>query len=411
MDSSYLIDINGNAGSDINSRTWQVNIQNLASAPSFAISPDLGVSATDLITSGENVQIEYTTTGANQTVNIYEETLDGKFVQVNSAFHEAVGTYKYVINATGKRNFAVQIEDEFGNTTVFSEKEVYIDTVELTALVTTVKNTEDKCYDYDYVEVTFSEAILPDSFTNDAISFLVSGIEVDGLTFDITQIDATTYTIENINYSGINNLNIVVDLSSIQKLESGLLGTSVVSTDVGISNSNAAFTIEGKIEELEVGEVVKYQIDGKLRNADWLVLNGKIISSSDTTVTVEWLVEGVQLLMLRYQNELGCLETVIQSVAVGEGVTLSVDELVAKGKHMFLSPVPNNGTFSIHSSGTLNDCEILIFDLSGRQIYFEEKIEELNNMKTINMTNIAPGVYSLVMSCQQGNEEITFLIE
>ena len=414
IDQSSLRDMNNNTGSGDKTLTWQVNVTDLVGFGSIAVAPDLGISPNDQITSGDHVVLQYTTLEDQLNVEIYE-VVDGTSKILQREYREEKGTYEFPLSDTpGNRRLELLAVDSYGNISAPGRIEAYIDFTDLQVeAIPTKINEEDACYGFDYVTLVFSEAIAEESLTPGVFSFETSGIPVDNVAFDITKMDDFTYTLQNITYTSSNDLWLAIDKTKIRKALSGKYGTGPEYFDLGLP-SNYAVALDGN-DTAEINETETYTVSGEVANGDWVVINGEIQESSDTAIKVKWLVDGVQSLMFRYQTSLGCQEVLVKNITVNKVVTGLPGVPDPTTTYLKVTPVPNNGSFTIHTDRKITSCTLAIFDLHGQRVYYEQNVSLSEGLKEIKVIGLSPGVYNLTLGDENDSNDklrsLRFVIE
>lgn len=408
IDQTTLVDENDNVGVGVAESLWTVKLNALIGLNNVTIVPDIGISSNDNITSGNNIELVYETLEDNLTVEVYELLATSEVLSYEN-IRDTKGEYRIPLQGkVGSKRFKVIAYDDNGNRSEPEVVSIYIDFADIVVDINPIKEIEDgSCYDFDYVEVSFSEEIVDSSFTIEAITLKTSGIEIPKNTITITKMNALTYRLENILYEDDGLIDLEIDKTKIIKKISGLVGLNSETKALGVPNRYEA-TIDGEDRAL-INQAYTYTATVDLKKYDWIIINGEIITSEDNTVTVKWNKLGQHSLLLRYQTPLECTATTIIRVEVYDE-TLSNDNTTSEIK-MNISPVPNNGEFSIHTSKPLSNCNIDIFNLHGQLLYNEENVNFNENKKSINVKNISSGIYVLVLTHQGYKFDFKFVIK
>ncbi|MEP5338340.1 MAG: T9SS type A sorting domain-containing protein [Algibacter sp.] len=397
IDQSGFRDENDNLGEGVAETSWTVNIDVLTAISNLRLTPDRGVSASDNITSGSDVQLVYQTLLDDVTVEVYE-VLESGDVLIDKQFRTTKAEYSIPLeNQFGTKTYKVIAYDDYGNNSNAETLSGYIDFTDIVVEIKPINQVSNDCTDFDFIEVDFSEEITDNSFSNDAITLKSKGVVIPKNDITVRKESDRKYIVENIQNPNNGSIIMEVDKTKISKKISGLNGFSIKSLDIGSPN-NYPVTITGE-EEPEIGVAYEYSVDDDMNKYDWIIINGEILSSESNKVTVKWNKSDSQSLILRYQTPLNCTLTETVEVIVNEGA-LSIDGQIDIEKN-FISPVPNNGQFTIHTNVILNDCTLSIFDVTGKLIHEEKRVNLSRKVKDIDVS-LNSGTYFLIL---QNNEE------
>ena len=136
---------------------------------------------------------------------------------------------------------------------------------------------------------------------------------------------------------------------------------------------------------------------------------GEILEQNNNTVTIKWNEKGIQNLSLSYSTSGSCSKTT--SLEVKVDATLSVDSPVTGKNGLIISPVPNNGNFTMTMSGHSGTFTLTIYDVNGKAVYKENKIEIDNEYRKEIHTHLrAAGLYYLVLHNSEKSYKVKFLI-
>lgn len=421
IDQSILQDENGNFGEGFAEVSWSVSLKNLIALSALSITPDRGVSNTDNITAGNNIQLVYTTLENNLTVEVYE-LLATSEVLAYTHLREKAGEFSIpLVDKLGGKRFKVIATDQNGNRSAPEIVSSFIDFTSIVSNIEPIKDVINDCYDFDSVRITFSDALTENTFTKDAITLKSSGIVIPKDQVTISKIDDKTYLLENIKYEGDGLVSLEIDKTKISKKLSGFIGNTTDRKILGIPNKYAV-GITGS-EAPNLIDSFTYVAPESIQKYDWIVINGEIINTVDNTITVKWNALGEQSLMLRYQTPFGCDSATIKNVIVteeasndGEDVDVVIDidtnpdpeEIKNSVK---LVPVPNNGEFTIHTNIALQNCTIAVYDLFGKIIYLEKNVTISENLKEISIPYIPSGMYLLKIENENEKINLKFVVK
>ncbi len=409
IDQGTFVDENENIGIGLANTTWTVNRVQLDGLATIRIVPDIGIAADDLITAGTNIELVYETLEDNLTVEVYE-LLATSEVLAYEHLRATTGTYRIpLVGKLGSKRFKLIATDANGNRSAPTVVSMYIDFTDIETTIEAVKEVQDVgCYDFDYVEVSFSEAIVDNTFTHQAITLKSSGIEIPKNDVVFTKINDQKYRLENIDYDGDGEILLEIDKTKITKQTSGMSGISMDTKALGVPNKYEA-SVEGERNPI-LDEVYTYTATANLNKYDWFVINGEIITTAENTVSIKWTQVGELSLVLRYQTPFECNASVVTTIVVEDHV-LTVDEQQTPIQDIRLAPVPNNGQFSIHTNRLMGDTTIEIRSVAGQLVYREEDVNFDTTVKNINISGIPSGIYILVLSNQEEKVDFKFVID
>lgn len=406
IDQSTFRDENENFGEGIAETSWTVRLVALNAISNVKVSPDRGISGSDNITSGSDIQLTYKTLVDNITVEVYE-LLGTSEVLIDRQFREKIADYSISLkDKVGAKKFKVVAFDSNGNRSEPFILSAYLDFTDIITTIEPINNISNDCTDFDYVNVTFSDDLTANTFTIDAITLKSSGIVIPKDNIVLNKINERKYVIENIQNLNDGLIVLEIDKTKISKKLSGLNGFLIESKEIG-SSAKYPITISGE-ENPNMKDTYTYTANNNMNKYDWIIINGEIISSTLNTVTVKWNKLNTQSLILRYQTPLNCTLTETKEVIVNDN-SLGNDSPINIGKNL-ITPIPNNGRFTIHTSKILNDCTVSIFDVTGKLVFKENHCNFDKKMKDIDI-NLKSGMYILLINSQEEKLQFKFLVK
>ena len=314
VDQTGFVDSFGNVGVGQTDTIWTVSFVIPASPANMKITPDRGVSATDNITSGNDLSITFNTLANQQTVALYAVSPQGETL-VKEQYLETAGTLTVPISGySGKITFKAIVTDSYGNESNPVSINVFIDDQDLSAEIIPVKVDDDGCFDeLDYVSVEFTDDIIASDFINEALSLSAAGISLPTGDIMITPISDREFKLEN--FGNINNngdISIGVNLAMLQKKQSGLPGAGSVNQNMGNISIHSA-QISGD-DVVLINETTTYTATPDMIDYSWQVTGGTIVATQLTSVSVRWNTIGNQTVTLSYTTPNNCEKT--SSIAV-----------------------------------------------------------------------------------------------
>ena len=407
IDQSNFVDLSGNFGSGTSSTNWTVKFDKPLAPINLRVTPDRGISSKDNITSGNDLQIALTTIESKQTVELYVITPQSRILVSKQYQETAKESFIPIKGYFGKNSFEAIAYDEFGNASDAVRIEAYLDNVDLGAVISPL-SLNNNCSETDALEVIFDNEISASTFTKEALLVKEGGISVSNEKLKLTKISDTEFEI-----SGIEKLNgdhtFGIDLSKLNKKSSGLQGKGIVVASVE-SSAVISATISGDLIINEANSITTYTATQNMLEYQWNVTGGEIVDQKDNTVTIKWNEKGMQNLSLSYATSLACSKTT--SVEVKVDATLSVDTPVTGKNGLIISPVPNQGNFNLTMSGNPGTYTLTIYDVNGKSVYKENKIEIGDNFTKEIRTHLrASGMYYLILHNSEKTYKVRFLIK
>ncbi|WP_456312063.1 T9SS type A sorting domain-containing protein [Pseudomonas shirazensis] len=407
IDQSNFVDLSGNFGNGTSSTIWTVKFDKPLAPINLRVTPDRGISAKDNITSGNDLQIALTTIESKQTVELYVITPQSRILVSKQYQETAKESFVPIKGYFGKNSFEAIAYDEFGNASDAVRIEAYLDNVDLGAVISPL-SLNNNCSETDALEVIFDNEISASTFTKEALLVKEGGISVSNEKLKLTKISDTEFEI-----SGIEKLNgdhtFGIDLSKLNKKSSGLQGKGIVVASVE-SSAVISATISGDLIINEANSITTYTATQNMLEYEWNVTGGEIVDQKDNTVTIKWNEKGIQNLSLSYATSVACSKTT--SVEVKVDATLSVDTPVTGKNGLIISPVPNQGNFNLTMSGNPGTYTLTIYDVNGKAVYKENKIEIGDNFTKEIRTHLrAAGMYYLILHNSEKTYKVRFLIK
>ncbi|WP_345143954.1 T9SS type A sorting domain-containing protein [Flavobacterium ginsengiterrae] len=408
VDQTSFKDLSGNFGTGNSSTMWEVKFGKPTAPSNMRITPDRGISAADNITSGNDLSIALTTNGNKQTVELYAVTPTGRTLVSKQNQETAKEVLIPIKGYIGKNTFEAVVYDEFGNASDASKVEVFIDIVDLNCTVTPLSDANSGCSETDVLKVEFADEIIAAGLTKNDIIVKSGGIAVSNENITLTKISDKEFEIGNIEkFTGDHSF--AIDLTKLNKKSSGLQGKGIVSASVE-TGLNTTAQISGDILITSDNTTVTYTATQFMQAYTWNVTGGEIIDQSNNTVTIKWTEKGDQTLSLSYLTQGLCSKTT--SLEVKVEATLSVDNPVSEQNSFFISPVPNDGNFTLNLTGDSGTFDLIIFDAHGKAVYKQQKLEINGNFNKEIKTHLrASGVYFLILHNAEKSYKAKFMIK
>jgi hypothetical protein len=387
---------------------WVVNFEKTLAPTNMRIIPDRGVSATDNITSGNDLSISLTTNANRQTVVLYAILPQGETI-VSEQYVENAGVVNIpVAGYSGKVRFKAIAFDIYGNESNPASVEVFIDNQDLSAEIIPVGNSD--CFgELSYVSIRFTDDILAAEFTNKALSLNAGGTLLPTGNILITPVSDREFKVEKFdNVSNNGDITVGVNLAMLHKKLSGLQAQGVISQNIGnVSIYSAQISGNDIVTE---NDVVTYTASPDMLNYSWNITGGNIVTSQLNSISVKWNDVGNQTITLTCITPSFCVKTSSLPVRVTDGSGISV--IGWDRGNLVIYPNPNFGIFTIATAGVEGLYELRVHDVTGRIVYMEDNIQVSGNFKKeVDIHAQVHGVYILTMTNKSNSFKTRLLIK
>jgi len=263
IDMTKVVDLADNAGGGSNIQNWTVDRTPELVISNLNISPDLGFSSTDGITSVLAVDLSFNISEDARDIFIYQND-NGLLNLLNGISSAVAGTHTFPLTfPTGGQTIVEVWMEDLGGNAVMAEKILYLDESKLSAvwdleeelLIANHPSAIDLIFSDDVIDLNSIPADLL-SWTKDANVLDNSQLSLSKQMGDLYQLTGLTMT-ENI--PGIYQLG--VDLSYFTKNSSGVKGTDFVYISWEILDPNQApISIAGI--DMTVNSPMSLMLDG-----------------------------------------------------------------------------------------------------------------------------------------------------
>lgn len=408
-----FVDKFGNYGSGIVTKNWVVRFDKPAQVINMRVTPDRGISSSDNITSGDDVNLQFETVEDNRTVVLYVVTPSGETV-VKEISKEKQGLIEIPIaNYKGKNSFKVIAYDSYGNASNPVVLETYIDGNELVVNSMEITKRSQSCSEIEHIKLTFTEDIVKSELSIDALIIEAGGERISSKDLKIVSNSDREYEISNLESLKNNgDIRLGINLNYLHKKLSGLQGNGITSVQLGeiqYFESEISGPVNSTVDTFE-----NYTATKGMNSYKWTVTGGEIIKDDNTNeISIKWKEKGEQKVTVEYQTPTFCDKSTSIQVKVDNTNSLSTHDIkIADSKTLKLVPVPNKGVFTLVMKGKEGIFNLSIYDLSGRKIYNEEKIKVTTNFnKRVNISPIKSGVYYLVLYNKKESYKLKFTVE
>lgn len=136
---------------------------------------------------------------------------------------------------------------------------------------------------------------------------------------------------------------------------------------------------------------------GSIVSWDWDFGDGNV--STDQNPSHSYAAANTYTVCLTVTDDAGCSTTYCEDVTVTD-IPTSIAEAVENGMEVF--PNPSNGEFVVAIRGVEADVQIIVMDVTGRQVYNEGVALSGNFRKDVNLGSVAKGSYILQIATTEG---------
>ncbi len=236
-----IADVAGNKGTETVTFEWIVNRVPPAAITALRITPDMGYSNADAITSVKNLVTKMTVNQARTRVQIYQTDGGNAVLLADTADVDAGElSLPVILSYTGNVSIEARCIDMFGNVTV-TKLPVFIDEVALTGNWPNVPATTITSQ-LTSLQIEFSDKLLDDSNLRNYLKLVRNGQILGNQNLIVLKAGEKLYSINGIemygNLSGAYSLT--CDLNNLHKYSSGKSGVSSTRAQWTVQTINRA---------------------------------------------------------------------------------------------------------------------------------------------------------------------------
>ena len=226
VNAATVADLAGNPGSGSANETWLMSLTAPASPTNLFITPDLGISATDGLTSTNSIALAGTVGASNLTVRVQDTTAGSDLgtATVNGTNFSAFLQF----TVEGAHHLQVNVVDAAGNVSVPSFFDIFLDIVPPTAIIQQVASPISSAV--SSIPVTFSKPI--NLNTLNAANFAITCNGSNSITPTLTDISSTQFHLDNLAVytAPLGTYQVTLNLSGIQDLAGNTTTNQIVMT-------------------------------------------------------------------------------------------------------------------------------------------------------------------------------------
>jgi len=233
-----VTDIAGNFSTEEVNREWIVKRTPPMAVTNLHISPDLGFSDSDNITSTGNLTVSMTVNEADLQIKLYLSN-HGNLISLADVPNTKTGTLSIPVNFDYSGNLTLQAQciDKYGNK---ANTEIPI-TIDETALVGTWKDSPQTALKTQpaSLRIEFTDKLHDDSKLKDCLEFERNGQSLGTQNLTVSKSTDKLYVLSGLEFSGnaTGTYSLSIDLSKLNKYTSGKEGSSSSKVQWSIVNS------------------------------------------------------------------------------------------------------------------------------------------------------------------------------
>jgi len=397
-----IADVAGLTGSDVFEYEWTVNRDLPAPVENLRVTPDLGISSTDGVTSTKELSAVMNVTQAGNKVELYLND-NGTMTQLSVKSNVPVGelTIPFTLPTGGHMRIEAHSVNDTGSPSIVSIP-VFIDEAPLTAVIkgfsAGVRETHP-----DPLSIVFSRNIMESTLGDGLFKVYHNNVAITLPDIDVTQVSDSVFSLSGLSLLPITNGNysIKMDTRGLRKQTSGLKGANVVEATWRLETTNRAPIANAGSDQL-ITQSGTYQLDGSTSSDPdnesltykWYAPDGIVLNDA-SLVNPEFAISGATL------NK---TYTFILSVDDGKVVRndkVDVVVLLATStedevQEISVTVFPNPSKGMVYLSGDVNNVHrIQVFDMSGRSVYISGPSEEAPIQLDLN--HLSKGMYNILI--------------
>ena len=397
-----VTDIAGNSAAGMFEQNWTVYRATPKAVTNLRITPDLGFSDTDAVTSSASVSAVMTVNEPGSRIQLFQND-NGKRTLLADTSNVKTGTLTLPVEFTIIGNLILEAHclDSYTNEVV-TDLPVFIDDMSLLASWKNLPEGEVKAQP-DSLLLEFFDKVLNDASLKSYLSFEREGKSLGTTNLTISKYSDKVYFVKGMKLSGNTdgNYSLSVDMTKLQKYNSGKPGILATKAQWIIGGTNQLpVAFAGSDQIVNEGQTVI--LDGSQSsdpNNDkltykWTVPSGIVLSSSTSvspSFTAPLIDQDTQFTFGLVVND-GIVNSVPAVVKVTVRNKSNVEIIDTKASFIKMYPNPTTGVVKIET-GTKSGVrtEVSVFNAYGAEIY--KKVLTEAEYFQIDLTDQQSGVY------------------
>jgi len=378
---SSVADSAGNIGVGVVGHSWTVNRNAPAQVTNLKISPDLGYSSTDGVTSTAQVNVSMNVNTPKARIRLYYNSFGTSSLLVDT-LPAATGLLALPVNLPTSGSMKLQVEtvDTLGNTSM-AELPVYIDDMPLSATWNSIPTGTLRKHPAS-VLLDLSDKILNEGVLKNNLICRLNGVETNVSSLTVTKNSDSEFAVSNFGNIGVasgGTFSLAVNTSNLNKYQSGKAGSLSPLVQWILRGNNVPVANAGADQTGKEGDLI--MLDGsKSSDADndlltyyWTASAGVTLSDVNIARPTFIAPSGISQLKFYLVVNDGVVDSPSDEVVVNLILT-NVVNLTNVNNNVSIMPNPSNNEFILHvneqASGTLN---IRIYNNIGQLVYIENR--------------------------------------
>ncbi len=224
VDAAGVTDLAGNSGTGTTNEAWQIILETPPSPANLSISPDLGLSASDGLTSTTNITLSGTVGASNLVVRVYDQTTANDLGAAVVSGTNFTAPLSFTI--AGRHHLQVTASDIAGNVSDPSFFDLFLDIAPPTATIQQVPSPAFAAV--SNILVTFSEPI--NVGTLRATNFAVTLNSSNAFTPTLTFVSSNTFLLGNLAAytTPLGTYQVTLSLGGVQDLAGNQSSNAVI---------------------------------------------------------------------------------------------------------------------------------------------------------------------------------------
>ncbi|MDF2188548.1 MBG domain-containing protein [Paraflavitalea sp. CAU 1676] len=285
IDMTQVRDALGNAGTGTQTITWTVNRAALITIANLAVTPDAGYSNTDLITSGQSMQVKFNLSADAAEVKVSQTDLGGESV-LTTLTNLTAGNQSVPVTLITGGNTGIRVLATGANGGVdTADLQLFVDQVPLTA-AWQLKNDTSMARQADTISIKFATKLLSSTGLDTAVYLTRNGVALPTTGVFIHPQNDTMYYVGGLRTAGIapGAYRLTFNATPFSKYSSGKSGDGLVTVNWTVLSTNRA-------------PVANAGTDVSVTAPTTVVLDGSASSDPDAdAITYSWVApEGITL--------------------------------------------------------------------------------------------------------------------
>ncbi len=386
-----ITDSAGWTGSSVYEYAWTVNRDVPAQVENLHITPDLGVSDADGVTSGRELNAVMDLIESGNTIRLYRND-NGNLVLLGERENAPVGnlTIPFTLLAGGNMNLEVHVINSLENASITSTS-IYVDESPLAATIKGLPSVESDVHPSS-VEIVFSRAILETTLDNSVFEVLHNGVRQTLPELTVAAVSDSVFTLEGLSL--LNHLKgdytLRINMASLHKETSGISGNGWLEGNWTLKDTNHAPIAYAGVDII-ITESGTYYLDA----------SGSSDQDGDALEYLWYAPEGIMLDDIHSATpQFTITDAVVDKtysfiLSVNDGYNVRTDKVDVivllsteikdeiQNYEVVAYPNPTDGIVFIKCDQKIS--RVQVFDAKGGSVYLDYPQEELIELNLINL--------------------------